>query len=54
LDRQELNILIDLYGAVLGEHSKEDFTIMELAVEDQYYLMLIEFWIPKDTSIDSF
>ena len=48
------NKLIDLYGAVESEEQNEDFLVKEMAVEDQYYLLLIEFWIPKDKSLDNF
>ncbi len=40
------NKIVDLYGAVDSELTNDEFKIKEMAVEDQYYLMLIEFWIP--------
>ena len=48
------NKLIDLYGAVESQEQNEEFLVKEMAVEDQYYLLLIEFWIPKDKSLDNF
>jgi hypothetical protein len=54
IDSSELNKLIDYYGAVEGELSNEEFTVKEMLVEDQYYLMLIEFWIPINTSLESY
>ena len=46
--------LIDLYGAVEGGQGNDDFVVLEMAVEDQYYLLLIEFWIPRDKSLEKF
>ena len=54
IDNSGQNKLIDLYGAVESEEPNEDFIVKEMAVEDQYYLLLIEFWIPKDKSLDKF
>ena len=42
------NMIVDLYGAVPSELTDSDFVVKEMAVEDQYYLLLIEFWIPRD------
>ena len=46
--------IIDIYGAVEGESSNKEFIVKEMAVEDQYYILLIEFWIPRDKSLESF
>ena len=48
------NKIIDLYGAVEGELSNDEFIVKEMAVEDEYYLLLIEFWIPRDKTLETF
>ena len=46
--------LIDIYGAVESEQRDEDFIVKDMAVEDKYHILLIEFWTPKDKSLDHF